>query len=269
MPAGLHTWGGKRYRAHRIKRGRNRSRSTSAANLPRRSHDRGAPRTVRPTGNCVSNVAVHNVTCTENYTHTARPAHGSAETYPHATTVGAASPTPLPLDNRRRGFVAERYVSRRRAHRPRCAVRRSTDGAGFHAPPHLRAHPCVACLTRLTGCGRSAWPTAPASPTARPVASSCPRIISRGHSPRTILYGRTHVVLHPTPGGRGSPPLRWVIAWVDRRRCFAAPALHQPLSHGASRRDSSPFRGAEGWAEAVTFTHLFTTMLKPTLRNRP
>ena len=28
-----------------------------------------------------------------------------------------------------------------------------------------------------------------------------------------------------------------------------APTLHQPLSHGASRRDSSPFRGAERWDE--------------------
>ena len=39
----------------------------------------------------------------------------------------------------------------------------------------------------------------------------------RGHSPRTIFTG--------------------------------APTLPQPLSHGAERRDSSPFRGAEGWAE--------------------
>ena len=28
-----------------------------------------------------------------------------------------------------------------------------------------------------------------------------------------------------------------------------SPTLHQPLSHGAERRDSSPFRGAEGWVE--------------------
>ena len=28
-----------------------------------------------------------------------------------------------------------------------------------------------------------------------------------------------------------------------------APTLHHPLSHGALRRDSSPFRGAEGWVE--------------------
>ena len=27
------------------------------------------------------------------------------------------------------------------------------------------------------------------------------------------------------------------------------PRWYQPLSHGATRRDSSPFRGAEGWAE--------------------
>ena len=29
-----------------------------------------------------------------------------------------------------------------------------------------------------------------------------------------------------------------------------APTLHQPLSHGALRRDSSPFRGADGWEDA-------------------
>ena len=38
-------------------------------------------------------------------------------------------------------------------------------------------------------------------------------------------------------------------ASVDGQRYCIAPTLHQPLSHGAERRDSSPFRGAEGWAE--------------------
>ena len=38
-------------------------------------------------------------------------------------------------------------------------------------------------------------------------------------------------------------------ALVDGQRWYAAPTLHQPLSHGAKRRDSSPFRGAEGWVE--------------------
>ena len=37
---------------------------------------------------------------------------------------------------------------------------------------------------------------------------------------------------------------------VDGLRGFTSPTLHQPLSHGAMRRDSSPFRGAEGWDEA-------------------
>ena len=36
---------------------------------------------------------------------------------------------------------------------------------------------------------------------------------------------------------------------VDGRRRFTAPTLPQPLSHAATRRDSSPFSGAEGWAE--------------------
>ena len=72
---------------------------------------------------------------------------------------------------------------------------------------------------------------------------------SRGHSPRTISHGRTDVIRSPTPGGRGSPPLRWVVTWVGGRRCFSPPTSPQPLSHAASRRDSSPFRGAEAWEE--------------------
>ena len=49
------------------------------------------------------------------------------------------------------------------------------------------------------------------------LASTAQRMQFRGHSPRTIFTG--------------------------------APTLHQPLSHGAERRDSSPFRGAEAWEE--------------------
>ena len=41
-------------------------------------------------------------------------------------------------------------------------------------------------------------------------ASTTQRMQSRGHSPRTISHGRTHFFRSPTPGGRGSPPLRWV-----------------------------------------------------------
>ncbi len=33
-----------------------------------------------------------------------------------------------------------------------------------------------------------------------------------------------------------------------------SPTLHQPLSHGAKRRDSSPFRGAEGGCGAITLS---------------
>ena len=78
-------------------------------------------------------------------------------------------------------------------------------------------------------------------------------------------------VLHPTPGGRGSPPLRWVVAWDDGQRDCAAPTLHQPLSHGASRRDSSPFRGAEGWAEvcgvyAFVYRYADTFVSQPPVR---
>ena len=52
--------------------------------------------------------------------------------------------------------------------------------------------------------------------------------------------------VHQRRAGVEDKPLRWKAAWVDRRRYYAPPTLHQPLSHAASRRDSSPFRGAEG-----------------------
>ena len=71
---------------------------------------------------------------------------------------------------------------------------------------------------------------------------------SRGHSPRTILCGRPKlsvdrgragVEAHPYGGLRGLTD--YVIAPHQRRP--------QPLSHGASRRDSSPSRGAKGWVK--------------------
>ena len=98
------------------------------------------------------------------------------------------------------------FVTARRAHRPRCAA-----AAGL---PGWARRICAAC------------PTAPAFPTVRPLPSTTQRIQSRGHSPRTILYGRIDVVLQPRPGGRGSPPLRRAVegvsvqpaSFVDRRR---------------------------------------------------
>ena len=90
----------------------------------------------------------------------------------------------------------------------------------------------------------------PRRPRCARLSSTAQLMRFRGRSPRTISYGRTDVVLHPRPGRRGSPPLRCEVALVDGQRYCAAPTLHQPLSHGASRRDSSPFRGAEGWVGA-------------------
>ena len=68
---------------------------------------------------------------------------------------------------------------------------------------------------------------------------------SRGHSPRTISNGRTDVVLHPKPGGRGSPPLRWV-APVDWQRYYAALTLAAtPQSRRFAPRQL-PFQGSRG-----------------------
>ena len=49
----------------------------------------------------------------------------------------------------------------------------------------------------------------PRHPRCARLASTTQRMQSRGRSPRSISHGRTGVVLHPTPGGRGSPPLRY------------------------------------------------------------
>ena len=63
VPAGLDTLDGGGYRAHRRKCGCHRSRRPSAPTLPRRSRDRGAPRTVRPTGWRASNALAYDVMC--------------------------------------------------------------------------------------------------------------------------------------------------------------------------------------------------------------
>ena len=152
------------------------------------------------------------------------------------------------------------YRKHRRGRRPRRPFRWMTDDVGlllnvtsrvvgrtvpgappsvdrwrrFRAPPHLRARPCVACLPRLTGCGRSAWPILPASLTALPPSSAATRIRSRASQPAHHWYGRTHVILSPTPGGRGSPPLRKVLARRRRTTLFRR-------THLAPTPQSRPF----------------------------
>ena len=106
------------------------------------------------------------------------------------------------------------------AHRPRCAVCRMTDTAG--SAHHLTS-----------------------SPTSTPVDGW--RFIPRTHLParrRLTDCGVAPTSPHPVGAGFHARP-----ALVDRQRWYAAPTLHQPLSHGAMRRDSSPFRGAERWAD--------------------
>ena len=127
------------------------------------------------------------------------------------------------------------------------SVGRRTASVPRATPP---PHPPLRCVSAgvgwlrtfsVTACNRVSYG---AHGDVRRPAYSIPRAQPAHH-----LYGRTDVFRPPTPGGRGSPPLRWVVAWVDMQRYCAVPTLHQPLSHGAERRDSSPFRGAEVWAE--------------------
>ena len=96
-------------------------------------------------------------------------------------------------------------------------------------------HPAVAEPPGWVRRTRSAWPTAPTFPTVCPPSSTTPRMQFRGRSPRTISYGRTGVVLHPRPGGRGSPPLQ--CEWGMFRR--GTGVIRRPK---AGRRGRRPLR---------------------------
>ena len=63
----------------------------------------------------------------------------------------------------------------------------------------------------------------PRLPRCAHLASITQRIQSCGRSPRTILYGRSNVVRLPSPGGRGSPPLRWVERYPEFTRIAPTP----------------------------------------------
>ena len=62
----------------------------------------------------------------------------------------------------------------------------------------------------------------------------------KGTARAPFFTGAPALFIYPTPGGRGSPPLRRV-----GKISASHPRCPQPLSHAASRRDSSPFRGAD------------------------
>ncbi len=70
----------------------------------------------------------------------------------------------------------------------------------------------------------------PRFPRCARLASTAQLMRFRGHSPRTILHGRTDVVLHPRPGRRGSPPLRcsWQVSAQNLRRPSTARMAVRP-----------------------------------------
>ena len=82
-------------------------------------------------------------------------------------------------------------------------------------------------------------------------ASTTQRIQSRGHSPRTFFTGAPTLSVIPRREGVEARPYD---GW---RGILSSPTLHQPLSHGPSGRDSSPFRGAEraGCGAPTLFVH--------------
>ena len=99
---------------------------------------------------------------------------------------------------------------------PASSVDRGRAGVGDAAPygvcvwVGVSIMPLLAAIRGRVRRTRSAWPISPTFDTVRPSLFSAQRMRFRGHSPRTILCGRANVVRRPRPGGRGSPPLRWI-----------------------------------------------------------
>ena len=130
--------------------------------------------------------------------HPRYPRHTRLRSPLHVSYPAGTARAPLA---RRAGSTSS--VIRRKGRRGRRPLRVVRAGRCQHKTAVARPPGCVRR-------NRWAWPIAPAFPTVRTVTSASTRIRSRGHSPRTILYGRTHVIHRPTPGGRGSPPLQGI-----------------------------------------------------------
>ena len=130
--------------------------------------------------------------------------------------------------------------NRRRGRRPRRPFRVMTNDVGYTLTPfnHVaRAGKASASHLRCTN------PSVTALWAATATLSGEPRGWGAGEPTLSVDQRRAGVEARPYGGlGRFTGN---VVATYQRRP--------QPLSHGPSRRDSSPFRGAEGW---VRFKHL-------------
>ena len=84
----------------------------------------------------------------------------------------------------------------------------------------------------------------PRHPRSSRLASAAQRMQFRGHSPRTISYGRPTLSVDPRREGVEARPYGG-LGRLTGDVVATHPRCPQPLSHGAKRRDSSPFRGAE------------------------
>ena len=147
-------------------------------------------------------------------------------------------PTPS-VDRRRRTGDGAPYEARRNVQQQIHVIRHPTEGASGTPPPTVVAR-CrfqrsreVQFITpvalyaarpvshtpvrggvpdaprscdRRAALGADVWLDRqhPRFPRCAILASTTPRIQSRGHSPRTIFYGSTNVTRQPTPGGSGN-----------------------------------------------------------------
>ena len=124
-------------RAHRGKRGCHWSRRPSAPTLPRRSRNRGAPRTVHPTCSSETGLAAYIATGAENHTSRLR------KNVPYRTPRRGRRPR-RPLSWMTDDVIAMRKCSPHIVGRTVPGAPPSDDRRRwFHAPPHLRARPCV------------------------------------------------------------------------------------------------------------------------------
>ena len=122
-------------------------------------------------------------------------------------------------------------VIRRKGRRGRRPLRVVRAGRCQHETAAVR-HPGRVRRTR------SAWPTVPASPTVRPVASTAQRMRFRGHSPRTISNGRPRWSVIQSRAGVEARPYGGCV-WV----CFSGAVRRAGVGRRCEKSTSSKTGG--------------------------
>ena len=196
VPAGSNTCGGGRHRACRIKRGCNRPRQTSATGQPRQTRNakpgaemdwRVEPALSIGRRRRTGDGAPYDASCSvQQQTHVVR----------HPTEGASGTPPPT--------VVARCRFQRSREVQFITPVALYAARPVSHTPVRGGVPDAPRSCDRRAALGADVWLDRqhPRFPRCAILASTTPRMRSRGHSPRTIFYGSTNVTRQPTPGGR-------------------------------------------------------------------